>query len=189
MAVQKPSLISLNDANSSRRTSTGGFNERDRSRLIVVGMLDMKTSRDPLTEIVTHGLGSCIAVVARDPVSLVGGMLHFQLPSSDHDLERAQRCPFMFADTGIPELVKEVCSQGGHQDRLTVKLFGGASIFDRGGVFNIGKRNYMAAKKVLSRLDCFVSAEDVGGEVWRTISLNVGTGTVAVTNGTIMYSV
>lgn len=66
----------------------------------------MKISNTPGTVLVTYSLGSCIAVAIYDPLVRVGGMLHFMLPDSELDPEKAQNNPFMFADTGIPSLFK-----------------------------------------------------------------------------------
>ena len=46
----------------------------------------------------------------------------------------------------------------------------------REGVFNIGKRNYLALRKILWKAGVLVQAEDVGGNVSRTVRLEVGTG-------------
>ena len=43
---------------------------------VIVGVADMKVSRDPRVILVTHSLGSCIGVAVYDPVVKVGGLLH-----------------------------------------------------------------------------------------------------------------
>lgn len=155
----------------------------------LVGVADMKTAHDPRVSIVTHSLGSCVAVAVCDPVFSVGGILHFQLPSSEQNDEKAARNPFMFADTGIPLLMARVCSEGGCKERLRVKLVGGANIMDKQGFFNIGKRNYTEARKILWRLGYSITAEDVGGESWRTIELRVGSGRLMVKNNVREYTI
>ena len=55
------------------------------ARPLVVGVGDCKVSADPQSELVTYALGSCIAVSIWDPVSKVGGLLHFMLPDSAVD--------------------------------------------------------------------------------------------------------
>ena len=47
---------------------------------------------------------------------------------------------------------------------------------DSEGIFNIGKRNYLALRKVLWKAGVLVQAEDVGGNVPRTVRLEVGSG-------------
>ena len=49
---------------------------------LVVGIGEFAVSNEPDDVIVTHALGSCIAVCLLDPVARVGGLLHFLLPDS-----------------------------------------------------------------------------------------------------------
>ncbi len=46
--------------------------------------------------------------------------------------------------------------------------------------FDIGKRNYLAIRKVLWRNGMFIDAEDVGGSSPRNMYLNIEDGTVSV---------
>ena len=47
---------------------------------------------------------------------------------------------------------------------------------DENGVFNIGKRNYLAVRKILWKAGVLVSAEDIGGNLSRTVRLEVSSG-------------
>lgn len=47
---------------------------------------------------------------------------------------------------------------------------------DENGVFNIGKRNHLALRKILWKAGVIVHAEDVGGSTSRTVRLEVATG-------------
>lgn len=143
---------------------------------LVVGISDCKVSRDEDVVLVTYALGSCIAVTVYDPITKVGGMLHYMLPESALDPAKAEQNPFMFADTGIPRLVQAVRAAGGDVKRMAVRLAGGAQVLDRQGTFQIGKRNYLAAKRILWKAGILIGAEAVGGEVSRTTRLEVATG-------------
>ena len=88
----------------------------------------------------------------------------------------------MFADTGIPLLFKEAYSLGGEKRRMQVKVIGGAQLLDDSGYFNIGKRNYMALRKILWANNVLIQAEEVGGQVNRTVRLEVATGKIWVKN-------
>lgn len=70
----------------------------------VIGIGELAVSRTPSLTIATHAVGSCIAVCIFDPIAAVAGMLHFLLPESAINPERASRHPAVFADTGIPLL-------------------------------------------------------------------------------------
>jgi len=149
----------------------------------IVGISDCKISWDPADVLVTYALGSCIAVALYDPVTKVGGLLHYMLPDSALDAAKAQQNPFMFADTGIPRLVAAVRAKGGESRRLVVRLAGGAQVLDSQGTFQIGKRNYLAARKILWKAGILVAAEAVGGEVSRTTRLEIGTGRMWIREG------
>ncbi len=144
----------------------------------VVGVADLAVSNRVGEVLITYSLGSCIAVVIYDPAVRVGGILHYMLPESSMDPEKARRKPAMFADTGIPMLFKSSYALGAQKKNLTVKVVGGAQILDEDGVFNIGKRNYMALRKIFWRNNVLVSAEHVGGSVNRTVRLMMDTGRV-----------
>ena len=49
-------------------------------------------------------------------------------------------------------------------------------MIDGEGVFNIGKRNLLAARKILWQNGVIVRSEAVGGVVSRTVKLEVGSG-------------
>ena len=49
--------------------------------LIKVGMADMKVCKSP-DGLTTLGLGSCVGVAIRDPITKVGGLAHVMLPDS-----------------------------------------------------------------------------------------------------------
>ena len=146
------------------------------SQLITIGVADMKVSNDPEATLVTYSLGSCIGVAIYDPKVSVGGLLHYMLPDSNLDLEKAKNNPFMFADTGIPLLFRETYKLGAEKSRIVVRVAGGAQILDDKGFFNIGKRNQLILKKIFWRNNVLVKAEALGGSVNRTVRLNLSTG-------------
>ena len=151
-------------------------------KTIIVGVADMQVTRDLESVLITYSLGSCIGVAIHDPVAKVGGLLHFMLPDSQIDPQKAQRKPFMFADTGIPILFKEAYKLGAEKQRMTVKVAGGSQIMDESGHFNIGKRNYMALRKIFWTNNVLIRAEDIGGNVNRTLSIEISSGKVWVKN-------
>ena len=144
---------------------------------LIVGVGDCQVSSDPETTLVTYALGSCIAVAIYDSVARVGGLLHFMLPESRIDAAKAAARPFMFADTGIPLLFRRAYTQGAEKRRIVVRVAGGAEMGDH-GTLDIGKRNYLAMRKILWTAGVFIHAEAVGGTVSRTVRLDVATGTL-----------
>lgn len=153
----------------------------------VVGIADMAVSADRSERLVTYALGSCLGVVVHDPVAGVSGLLHVMLPSSEIDPEKAQRNPYTFVDTGVPELFRACFRAGARKERLIVKVVGGSFTGDgdQPDNFQVGKRNVLTLKKLLWKNGVILRAEDVGGQrLSRTVFLSVTTGEVVVkTNG------
>ncbi|OQY11365.1 MAG: chemotaxis protein CheD [Desulfobacteraceae bacterium 4572_19] len=147
---------------------------------LIVGVSDMKVSQKPDDIIVTHSLGSCIGVIIYDPVVKAGGMLHYMLPESGIDKEKALNRPYMFADTGIPILFKSSYKLGAVKQRMNIVVVGGAQILDQKGFFNIGKRNYVALKKMFFKNNVMINYEEVGGNVNRTVKLEIATGDIFI---------
>jgi len=147
---------------------------------IVVDIADLAVSKDPNATLITYSLGSCIGVAIWDPVARVGGMLHYMLPDSTLSPDKAASSPAMFADTGIPKLFRTAYELGATKQRLVVKIAGGAQLLDDHGTFNIGKRNYLALRKIFWKNGVMIAAEDVGGAISRTLRLHVGTGVVSI---------
>lgn len=152
---------------------------------VFVGVADCRVSTDRDAVLVTYALGSCIGVALYDPIAGVAGLLHFMLPESFIDPPKAKANPCMFADTGIPLLFRLAYESGAGKNRLIVCL-AGASRSLGGGIFNIGRRNYLAAREILFTAGIRVHAESVGGSDCRTLRLEAGTGRLWVrTPGTL----
>jgi len=110
-------------------------------------------------------------------------LLHFMLPDSGIDHERGRENPWMFADTGIPILLDKLCARGASKRRLTARAAGGASMMDQQNIFDIGRRNYLAMRKILWKAGVMVHGEAVGGIRSRTVRLEIGTGKFLIQEG------
>ncbi|WP_287125291.1 chemotaxis protein CheD [Desulfobacter sp.] len=144
----------------------------------IVGVADMKVSNNPAEDVITYSLGSCIGLVIYDPVVRVGGILHYMLPESAIDKEKAVQKPFMFADTGIPRLFKTAYAMGAMKPRIKIFVAGGAEILDQNGFFNIGKRNYLALKKMFFKNKVMIDKQEVGGNINRTVRIEIASGEI-----------
>ncbi len=154
------------------------------SRRVIVGIGDLAVSNSPVDLIVTHALGSCVAVCIFDPVVRVAAMLHFMLPDSQINAERGRQRPATFADTGIPLLFHAAYRLGLEKKRAIVKLVGGAEITGSGEpLFRTGRRNALAAKQVLWRHGVLINAEETGGNIPRTVHVAVQDGRLRVFTG------
>lgn len=130
----------------------------------------------------TLALGSCVAVIIQDSRTKTSGMVHVVLPFSNTNPGKASSMPGYFADTGILALIREMaalgCSENGRGK--IVKLVGGAQILDPNNTFNIGKRNVLAVKKVLWKYRMGPVAEDVGGAISRSVTVDTESGKIVV---------
>ncbi len=143
---------------------------------IKVGMADLKVCVSP-DSITTLGLGSCVGIALRDPVTKIGGLAHIMLPDST-SIRNNSNIP-KFADTGIEELVKQVTKKGANRNRLVAKIAGGAQMFAFGSnseAVRVGERNVQAVKKKLGEMKIPILAEDTGKNFGRTVIFYPETG-------------
>ena len=61
-----------------------------------------------------------------------------------------------------------------------MKIAGGAAMDIGPKGFDIGKRNYLAIRKILWKQGMFIDAEDIGGSSPRNMYLNIENGAVTV---------
>ena len=142
---------------------------------LTVGIADMKMTQGT-GNLITYALGSCIGLCFYDPALKLGALLHIMLPLN---MEAGRTHPMKYADTGIRETVRMMESKGASRSRMVVKIAGGAKMFEVGGnsaLGNIGLRNIESVRTILRRENLRLVAEDVGGTIARTLSLDVATG-------------
>lgn len=152
-----------------------------------VGIGEMAVTREPAEQIVTYALGSCLGITLHDPLARVGGMLHAMLPQSTLDPEKARTSPARFVDTGVPALFRACYALGASKERLVLKVAGGASMQDAGAdSFEIGRRNLLMLRQLLWKNGVLIRGQDVGGDVSRTLVLDVASGATTVrSNGQV----
>lgn len=158
--------------------------------LIKVGMADLQVAKAP-DSLITLGLGSCIGLTLYDPVTKVGGMVHYMLPDSTQLKNNTNIAKF--GDTGIRELYNQMIKRGAVPRRMVAKIAGGAKMFEVSGLSNVGhvgERNAEQAKKMLKELQIPLIASDTGLNYGRTVTLDCETGefyikAVGKTNKTI----
>ena len=146
------------------------------SKNIMVGMADLNIGRAP-DILTTVGLGSCIGLTLYDPVTKVGGLVHYMVPDSKAVSNNSNIAKF--ADTGVQELLKRVTMAGANRGRLVAKIAGGAKMFavtQESNIGSVGERNSFAAKQLLHQLNIRLIAEDTGLNFGRTVELHCDTG-------------
>ena len=141
---------------------------------ITVGIADMKIAQGSGI-LITYALGSCIGLCFHDPRLKLGALLHIMLPLN---MEAGRKNPLKYADTGIRETLRQLEAKGASKSRLTVKIAGGAKMFEvnGGNLGNIGQRNIESVHTILRKEGIRLMAEDVGGKVARTLLFDVASG-------------
>jgi chemotaxis protein CheD len=148
-----------------------------------IGIGELAASKTAGDSIKTMALGSCVGVAAYNPKIKAAGLLHIALPDSNISKSKCKDNPGRYADTGIPVLIREMMKLGTEKNRdLIIKIIGGAQILDPNDTFNIGKRNILAVKKILWKNSLLLKAEDIGGNVSRTVSINVDDGKIIISS-------
>lgn len=146
------------------------------SEIIKVGMADLKICKAP-DGITTLGLGSCIGIAIRDPITKIGGLAHIMLPDSKAIQNNSNI--YKFADTGIEELVRQMVAAGANRSRLVAKIAGGAQMFafqNKEDLVRVGERNAEASRQKLKEMKIPILAEDCGLNYGRTVIFYPETG-------------
>ena len=141
---------------------------------ITVGIADMKMAKGSGV-LITYALGSCIGLCFEDPVLHLGALLHVMLPMN---MEAGRKNAFKYADTGIRETLRQMAGKGAQKSRITVKIAGGAKMFEvnGGNLGNIGQRNIESVHTILRKEGIRLLGEYVGGSVARTMLFDVDSG-------------
>ena len=122
-------------------------------------------TRQPLATL----LGSCVAVCLFDPLSKIGGLNHFMLPSMGCR-SGGSADSLLGGDRAMAALLDALLKRGAKRGQLQAKAFGGGRIFDTSGPeMNIGLRNASFAKEWLRGEGIPLSACDLLGPWSRKI--------------------
>ena len=148
---------------------------------LMVGLGEIKVTKEPSEILTCLGLGSCIGICAYDPIAKVAGMAHIVLPSSAGVTGKVSP---KYADIGVPALLEAVTKQGGMTSRMIIKISGGAQMSLAGGhgnAFQIGAKNTAVVKEILAQKQFRIKGEDTGGNHGRTMRFYLETGKTIVT--------
>ena len=146
---------------------------------LVIGIADMKMTQAG-NELITYALGSCCGICLFDPNVRLAALIHIMLPLN---METGRKNTMKYADTGIRETLKQMEAKGARRPRIVAKVAGGAKMFavsGSGSLGNIGQRNIESVHKVLRAENIRLIAEDVGGSVARTLSVDPSTGKATI---------
>jgi len=150
---------------------------------LVVGISDLKIALPP-DDLITYALGSCVGICLLDATTHVGGLAHIMLPEAK--VAPADSNIAKFADTAIPELIKQMEKRGAIRGRMKAKIAGGAKMFAVAGsggnsaMWQIGERNVASVKAMLQRFSIPIMAQDILLDYGRTVEFHPATGVMTV---------
>lgn len=140
-----------------------------------LGIGEYGATRTPGDQLITYALGSCVALLLLDPTTGAVGMAHIALPKPGGSGRKP--APGYYATDAVPALLAQMTALGVNvrSRTLIAKLVGGAAVINGMTRFDIGKRNVLAIRKLLWRQGLVPKAEDVGGDLSRTVRMDAGT--------------
>ncbi|MDC8829414.1 chemoreceptor glutamine deamidase CheD [Alteromonas gilva] len=143
-------------------------------------------TRDP-TLIVTV-LGSCVSVCLRDPVTKIGGMNHFLLPTDEFITKGAMDSSARYGTFAMEILINELLKMGAARHRLEAKVFGGGNVLQGLTIHNVGERNSEFILDFLKLESIPVLARDLLGPYPRKVYFFPATGDVKVRKIKVMHN-
>ena len=118
-------------------------------------------------EMIGTVLGSCVAACIRDPVSGIGGMNHFMLPSRSGQKVEVLSDAYRYGNYAMEHLINDIMKLCGSRKGLEFKVFGGANVIE--GMGSVGARNVEFVVDYLKTEGFNIQAQDLGGDYPRKV--------------------
>lgn len=152
---------------------TNTLDRTQKTNKIILGMGMMDIVAESGKELKIFALGSCIGLGLFCPLRKITGLAHIALPNSKTDPSKAEGLPGYFSDTAIPALLNKMLDAGCPQNKIYAKIAGGSKTrAEIGDFFGIGQKNTIGSKAALVKAGITLLAEDTGGDISRTATLN-----------------
>lgn len=130
--------------------------------------------------VVTHALGSCVAVVLHCPKSKYTAMAHVVLPKRESDYSVSIKKEAYYAGDILPKLIQFFVDRPNcDRSRLRVTMVGGAEAKGN-DMFHIGKRNVKEVRKILDHYHLDYDDTEVLGRFSRSVQIEVESGEVLI---------
>ncbi len=149
--------------------------------MICIGIGEYAISDNPQDFIITHALGSCVALIIHCPRTKNTAMAHIVLPKQKEDSYGDSLKGSYYADCIVPKLIDYfIFEKGCKHSELKYYLVGGASSLNGNDVFNIGRKNIEMVCRLLKDKHVEKCKMEVGGNVSRTVSVDISNGCVTI---------
>lgn len=129
----------------------------------------------------SKAIGSCIAIVAYDPVRTVGALAHIMLPGSVPASQGSSE-KTKYAVDAIDAILRELSQLGSKNEDLEVTLVGAGNVLKRADD-TICKDNVESTLEHLQKRQLKVKAQALGGTKRRSVSLDVESGVISYSEG------
>lgn len=130
--------------------------------------------------LVSSPLGSCVAVMAYDVKTKIGGMAHIMLPGKSYKTHTLHKNRYA-VDT-IDNLLSKLHQFGVQSENIEICLAGGANVLKKEND-TIAKELTISILKIIGEKKLKIRATSLGGFERRTASLNPKTGVAYYTIG------
>lgn len=149
--------------------------------MISIGIGEYAITNDVNESIVTHALGSCVALIMHCASSKYTAMAHVVLPFHSEGMTIENKKEAYYATDIVPRLMdffikKQKCKS----DDLQIMIVGGATVKSGKDVFNVGQRNVKRIVSILDKYHVSYEATEVLGNYSRTVKIDAGTGSVSI---------
>jgi len=141
---------------------------------VTTGCLSVGSKEGILT---SSPLGSCVAVVAYDSTTKIGGLAHIMLPG-----KAPKGNDNKYAESAITNLIDELKKLGVSKKHIEICLVGGANVLRKEND-NIADQLIISISSTLEKKKLKVTASSLGGYERRTAKLILGSGIVNFTVG------
>ncbi|HBZ56559.1 MAG TPA: hypothetical protein DEO88_14230 [Syntrophobacteraceae bacterium] len=125
-------------------------------------------------EILEAYLGTCVGVTLCDPRAGVGGLLHLLLPEPTA-IDSAWR-PEVYASSGMPLFIQQLCREGAAKENLEACLAGGALVgplSQQDLDLDLGGRTAEVVERILREEKIPIRKSEIGGYFCCRLSLNL----------------
>jgi len=149
--------------------------------MITIGLGEYVITNDENETIITHALGTCVAIIMHCPHSKLTGMAHIVLANRPKDIHLREVRPAYYVDDFLPKMLLHFK----HSAHCRVKdiectLIGGAVSKRKNDLFRIGEKNVETARSILDGYGVHYDDDETHGRVSRTVSIDIATGKVSI---------
>lgn len=149
--------------------------------MLSVGIGEYAITDDYNETLITHALGSCVAVIMHCKVSKHTALAHVVLPQKAMDKQSSiHNKPSYFANDIVPKLAYYFLNDLRCGNNLEVKIIGGANSKKKDDVFLVGEKNLIMINNLLKEFGIKADFSETGGNISRTVSIKASNGEVNI---------